>query len=66
MRSLSGSLSDASKRFDEKKKTKRLAAAEGEVTNRVEFLTALVKRHPQVEGFRDILFDALRGGKLPY
>ncbi|OSX75148.1 hypothetical protein BU14_0254s0028 [Porphyra umbilicalis] len=65
MRSLAGSLSDASRRFDEKQKTKRLAAAAGEVTKRVEFLTALVKEHPHDEGFRDMLRDALRGGEPP-
>jgi len=65
MRSLAGSLSDASRRFDEKQKTKRLAAAAGEVTKRVEFLTALVEEHPHDEGFRDMLRDALRGGEPP-
>jgi len=66
MRSLSGSFSDASRRLDEKQKTTCLAAAAGEVTKRVEFLTALVKQHPHVEGFRAMLRDALRGGEPPY
>jgi len=63
MRSLAVSLSDASRRFDEKQKTKRLAAATGEVTKRVELRTALVKEHPHDEGFRDMLQDALRSGE---
>jgi len=63
MRSLAVSLSDASRRFYEKQKTKRLAAATGEVTKRVEFRTALVKEHPHDEGFRDMLRDALRSGE---
>jgi len=65
MRSVAGSLSDASRRLDEKQKTKRLAAAAGEVTKTVVFLTALVKEHPHDEDFRDMLRDALRGGEPP-
>jgi len=65
MRSLAGSLSDASRRFDDKQKTKRLAAAAGEVTKSVVFLTALVKEYPYDEGFRDMLRDDLRDGEPP-
>jgi len=65
LRSLAGSLSDSSTRFDEKPKTKCLAAAAQEVTKRVEFHTALVKEHPQDVGFRDMLRDALRGDEPP-
>jgi len=59
MRSLAASLADSSRRFDEKQRTKRLAAAAAERTRRIEVLAALVEKHPDNPAFQDMLMRAM-------
>jgi len=56
---LAESLSDGARRFDEKKKTRRVAKMELERTKRMAMLTAAVGKHPENETFRDLLKIAM-------
>ena len=59
MRCLPVSLADSSRRFDEKQRRKRLAAAAAERTRRIEVLAALVEKHPDNPTFQDMLMRAM-------
>jgi len=59
MRCVPVSLADSSRRFDEKQRTKRLAAAAAERTRRIEVLAALVEKHPDNPAFQHMLMRAM-------
>jgi len=59
MQSLAASLADSSRRFDEKQRTTRLAAAAAERTRRIEVLAALVDKHPDNPAFQGMLTRAM-------
>jgi len=59
MRCLPVSLADSSRRFDEKQRTKRLAAAAAERTRRIEVLAAFVEKQPDNPAFQDMVLRAM-------
>jgi len=55
MRRLAEFLSDGSRNFDEKQKTKRMATMKSERTKRVAMMTAAVEKHPVSETLCNML-----------